>query len=312
MTSLTITAAGKSPLLRGLPVSFKLDGQADIATVADVKAALAAKFPRLYVDRQKLSLKGEAKSLDNDVILAAAGVRDGGELIVKDLGPQVSWRTVFLTEYAGPLVIHPIIYHLPNVFYGGSVQSSKLQKYVYAMVIVHFVKRELESVFVHRFSHATMPLKNIFKNSFHYHILSGLFLAYPIYGPTYAATSPHIRGTVRSNPQFLWMCAGVWLLAELSNLSAHVTLRNLRPPGTKKRAIPYGYGFNLISCPNYFFESVVWAAVAYMSGSWAAWLFWGASTAQMMSWAAKKHHTYKKEFGTEYPRQRKAMIPFLF
>jgi len=53
----------------------------------------------LYVDRQKLSLKGEAKALDNDAILAAAGVHDGGELIVKDLGPQVSWRTVFLTEY---------------------------------------------------------------------------------------------------------------------------------------------------------------------------------------------------------------------
>jgi hypothetical protein len=57
--------------------------------------------------------------------------------------------------------------------------------------------------------------------------------------------------------------------AELSNLHTHLTLRNLRPLGTKKRAIPYGYGFGLISCPNYFFESVAWAAVAYMSGSWA-------------------------------------------
>jgi hypothetical protein len=57
--------------------------------------------------------------------------------------------------------------------------------------------------------------------------------------------------------------------AELSNLSAHLTVRNLRPPGTKKRAIPHGYGFGLVSFPNYFFESVAWAAVAYMSGSWA-------------------------------------------
>lgn len=67
-----------------------------------------------------------------------------------------------------------------------------------------------------------------------------------------------------------------------------------------------------------------------MSGSWAgtsqswlcsglsddyfgiAWLFWGVSTVQMMSWAAKKQRAYKKDFGKEYPRQRKAMIPFLF
>ncbi|KAH9985111.1 3-oxo-5-alpha-steroid 4-dehydrogenase-domain-containing protein [Russula vinacea] len=312
MSSLNIAATGKSTLLRGFPVSLKLEKPADAATVADVKAALAAKFPQLYVERQKLSLQGETKALDDNAILATTGIRDGGELVVKDLGPQVSWRTVFVTEYAGPLVIHPVLYHLPKVFYRGSVQHSQLQKYVYAMVMLHFAKREFESIFVHRFSHATMPLRNIFKNSLHYHILSGLFLAYPIYGPTYAANSPYVRGTFRSNPQFLWICASTWLFAELSNLSTHLTLRNLRPPGSTKRAIPHGYGFGLVSCPNYFFESVAWAAVAYMSGSWAAWLFWGVSTVQMMSWAAKKQRAYKKDFGKEYPRQRKAMIPFLF
>jgi hypothetical protein len=46
-------------------------------------------------------------------------------------------------------------------------------------------------------------------------------------------------------------------------------VRNLRPPGSRTRAIPHGYGFGLVSFPNYFFESVAWAAVAYMSGSWA-------------------------------------------
>lgn len=52
----------------------------------------------------------------------------------------------------------------------------------------------------------------------------------------------------------------------------------------------------------------VWVA-DYMD---VAWLFWAVSTAQMMAWAGKKQRAYKKEFGKEYPRQRKAMIPFLF
>jgi len=312
MVSLTIAATGKSPLLKGLPISVSVNKPVDVATVADVKAALAAKLPQLYVERQKLSLKGGAKALDDDAVLAAVSVRDGSELVVKDLGAQVSWKTVFLVEYAGPLVIHPILYFLPGAFYGRAVQHSELQKYVYAMVMAHFAKRELETMFVHRFSHATMPLRNIFKNSLHYHVLSGLFLAYPIYGPTYAANSAYITGTLRSNQLFLWTCAGIWLFAELSNLSTHLTVRNLRPSGSKKRAIPHGYGFGFLSFPNYFFESLAWATVACMSGSWAAWLFWGVSTAQMMAWAAKKHRAYKKEFGKEYPRQRKAMIPFLF
>ena len=57
--------------------------------------------------------------------------------------------------------------------------------------------------------------------------------------------------------------------AELSNLSAHLTLRSLRPAGTTKRAIPYGYGFSLVSCPNYFFETVAWTVIAVMTGSYA-------------------------------------------
>ena len=46
--------------------------------------------------------------------------------------------------------------------------------------------------------------------------------------------------------------------------------------------------------------------------AYIAWLFWAVSTAQMMGWAAKKQRAYKQEFGKDYPRQRKAMIPFLF
>ncbi|KAI0059252.1 hypothetical protein BV25DRAFT_1860876 [Artomyces pyxidatus] len=313
MVNITVSSSSKSSLAKGLPITLSLEGKTiDSATVADVKAALAAKFPRLYVERQKITLKDSKKALSDESTLLDAGVTDGGEVSVKDLGPQVSWQTVFLVEYCGPLVIHPLIYHFSNVFYRGPVQHSQLQQYVYAMVLFHFLKRELETLFVHRFSHATMPLRNIFKNSFHYHILSGLMLAYPIYSPTYSANSPYIKGTVRENPQFLLACTAVFLFAEYSNFSAHMTLRNLRPAGTRTRAIPYGYGFSLVSCPNYFFETLAWTAVAIMSSSWAAWLFVAVSTGQMLSWALKKHKGYKKEFGTAYPKGRKAMIPFIF
>lgn len=61
--------------------------------------------------------------------------------------------------------------------------------------------------------------------------------------------------------------------AELSNLKTHLILRSLRPEGTTKRAIPQGYGFNWVSCPNYFFETIAWFSISMMTGSLAStWL----------------------------------------
>lgn len=47
-----------------------------------------------------------------------------------------------------------------------------------------------------------------------------------------------------------------------------------------------------------------------MTLSPAAAIFTLVSTAQMLVWAKKKHANYRKEF-PDYPRNRKAMVPFL-
>ncbi|KAH9945415.1 3-oxo-5-alpha-steroid 4-dehydrogenase-domain-containing protein [Epithele typhae] len=312
MVTVAISASKPGSLTRKLPEAVTFDKPLDAVTILDVKKAIAAKNPKFYTSRQKLSLKGDNKALPDGKTLKEVGVTGNAELSVKDLGPQIGWKTVFVIEYAGPLVIHPLIYYLPQLFYGGPVQHSTLQTYVYAGVMFHFIKRELETLFIHRFSHGTMPFRNVFKNSAHYHLLSGLLLAYAIYSPTYSANSPWIRGTIRENPTFLMSCMGAFLFAELSNLSTHLTLRNLRPAGTTTRAIPMGYGFSLVSCPNYLFETIAWTAITVMTGSWAAALFWVVGTGQMAVWAKDKHRNYKKQFGDKYPRGRKAMFPFVF
>lgn len=45
MVSLTVAATGKSPLFKGSPISLNITEPVEVATVADVKAALAAKLP---------------------------------------------------------------------------------------------------------------------------------------------------------------------------------------------------------------------------------------------------------------------------
>lgn len=43
-----------------------------------------------------------------------------------------------------------------------------------------------------------------------------------------------------------------------------------------------------------------------------AWFFYVVGTGQMIIWAIKKHKSYRKEFGSDYPRGRKIMFPFLY
>jgi len=58
--------------------------------------------------------------------------------------------------------------------------------------------------------------------------------------------------------------------AEYSNFLTHLNLRSIRPEGSRKRSIPYGYGFNWVSLPNYFFEILGWVVFTIMTGSWAS------------------------------------------
>lgn len=59
---------------------------------------------QFYPARQKITLKDSKNVLNDEVRLVDAGVVDGGELLVKDLGHQISWKTVFLVEYVSQLV----------------------------------------------------------------------------------------------------------------------------------------------------------------------------------------------------------------
>lgn len=71
------------------------------------------------MDRQKFSVAGSKAALDSDAKLSAVGVPDGGEVLVKDLGPQIGWKTVFLIEYVSmPSCLthsYPVAAQLPRL-----------------------------------------------------------------------------------------------------------------------------------------------------------------------------------------------------
>ncbi|KAK9371305.1 3-oxo-5-alpha-steroid 4-dehydrogenase-domain-containing protein [Lipomyces kononenkoae] len=81
--------------------------------------------------------------------------------------------------------------------------------------------------------------------------------------------------------------------------------------GVGAQRFPKGYGFDLVSCPNYFFELLAWTVITLITRSLASLLFLIASGLHMWRKAARKHEMYKKEFGSQYPKYRKVLIPYV-
>ncbi|WKX99923.1 hypothetical protein Q1695_014639 [Nippostrongylus brasiliensis] len=94
------------------------------------------------------------------------------------------------------------------------------------------------------------------------------------------------------------------------NIQSDSILRNLRKPGEAGYKIPRGGMFEYVSGANFFGEIVEWFGYALMSGSLPAIAF-AMFTASNIGPRAVHHHRWYHEKFPDYPKSRKALIPFL-
>jgi 3-oxo-5-alpha-steroid 4-dehydrogenase 1 len=95
------------------------------------------------------------------------------------------------------------------------------------------------------------------------------------------------------------------------NQQSDIVLRGLRAPGDSGYNIPFGGAFGLVSCPNYFGELVEWLGWAMLTWSPAGLAFFLWTAANLVP-RARSHHRWYRERFPDYPRERKAVIPWLY
>jgi very-long-chain enoyl-CoA reductase len=206
------------------------------------------------------------------------------------------------------MLLYPLIYFLPAFVYPWASEippKTRAQSLACAYWVFHYAKREYETFFVHKFSHATMPLRNLFKNCMYYWSFAAYvsyFVNHPLYMPP-------------SEMQTLLALAFA-LLCQLSNYRCHVILANLRPGGTGAYVVPRGFLFDYITCPNYTSEILGWVSFAVATQAAPAAAFALVGAAQMAAWAAGKHARLRKTFdgrdGREKYPKRWIMLPPFF
>lgn len=88
-------------------------------------------------------------------------------------------------------------------------------------------------------------------------------------------------------------------------------LIRLRMPGEKGYKIPQGFLFKYISCPNLFGEMIEWLGYFLMCWNLASLSFLVWTVSNLLPRALHHHKWYLQNF-KDYPKDRKAVFPFLW
>lgn len=297
---LSIVRGDPSHVVEMFPIEIS-----DSAKVEELMKKIAEKSPKHSVSRQRLTVKKGTETIVLERIkpLNTYNVSDGCQIHFKDLGPQLPYRTVFILEYLGPLVIYPLFAWrlIPFVYPDSTLPSTIIQQVALALWTLHYVKREVETVFVHEFGWDTMPPFNLFKNCVYYWGFAAI-----------VAWAVNYPGVLPANWSInLVLGAIVFIFGLLCNGKCHLMLKRLRKPGVSEMQIPRGFLFEYVTKPNYFFEILTWFGFNILTGfTIPGILFNIAGAYQMIVWARQGHAKLRKIF-PDYPKNRKAIFPFI-
>lgn len=265
---------------------YELDPETKIS---ELKAKFAVD-KCFYAERQKLTHATQAGPVLNEGTLASNNIKDGDILLFKDLGTQVSYRLVYIVEYLIPLLIHMVYYNF--VF---AQRKTTKQRIAFTIIMIHYMRRLIESTFIHKFSRSTMPAMNLLKNSMYYGLLGGVSLAVYLYDPMFL-------GNMRESD---WLLVAGCTAAGIMNCLCHLHLAVGRE--STERFQPYKFGFQFVSCANYFYELVFWVLFTVFTKCTTVAVFTLAGFIIMARWAKARHQKYQ----SEYPHyDKKILLPF--
>ena len=102
----------------------------------------------------------------------------------------------------------------------------------------------------------------------------------------------------------------IFIIGGLINHHSDSILINLRKDSKNEYKIPFGGFFKYVSCANHFGEIIEWIGFAVLTWSLPglAFALWTASN--LIPRSIQHHNWYKDKF-IEYPKGRKAVVPFI-
>ena len=177
---------------------------------------------------------------------------------------------------------------------------------LFAIWQTHYLYRGLIYPLRRRDAGQRFPLANV-AMGFVFNALNGFTNAYAV------SHTPHLQSLTWLQQPVFMLGVVVAMVGWLTNFQADNILLRLRQGTESVQAryrIPYGGAFRWVSSANYFGEIVWWLGWALMSCTAAGWVFWIFTLSNLVPRALDNHRWYLQKF-KDYPKNRKAVFPFV-
>ena len=180
-------------------------------------------------------------------------------------------------------------------------QASLIQWMLLGAVVLHFAKRCIEVLFVHRYAGLIDLLSVAMITSVYTFVAVGASLVH--------------RQTIQAIDGLFMLGGVLFLVGQGINFYHHKLLADLRKPGAlgdpKAYHIPQNGLFAYVSCPHYLGEIIAWLGLALMSRHLFLYLALIIMINYLASRSLKAQQWYRQQF-PDYPADRKALLPFIF
>jgi len=208
----------------------------------------------------------------------------------------------------GPAAIY-CLSHLPKAL-AISMDHADRPFLIGIMLVIHFLKRTFETLFLHKYSGGT-DLATSISIGVYYTLVSIIINSFLVKVPI---------SLYDSNLCSLGIAC--FLIGQIGNFYHHYILATLRKDdlnGTTKDKgqiikaykIPSGGLFNLVTMPHYFFELISWFGIALCSQQINCYLVFFSMFSYLAGRSVATSEWYKQNI-KDYPNNRKNLVPYLF
>lgn len=214
-----------------------------------------------------------------------------------------SWGATINNKLGWIIMELPALCVFIYFFLSGNKELSGIVWLFFTLWVIHYFNRSIIYPLRTKTAHKQIPFLIVFLAIF-FNSINGFFNGY-----YFAEIHPDYDISWLYSPKFITGSI-IFIFGMSLNGIADRDLIRLRKPGETGYKIPKTRVFKYISCPNHAGEMLEWVGFAVLTWSLpaAAFAVWTVSNVLPRSLA---HHKWYKNHFPDYPKERKAVIPFL-